>query len=76
MLDLVFSYKWEPVPIHQIRMNMRKLFLMFRAKQMAVAKLKVTKQELNIKMEEAVEKADFLQVKIKLNMSKLLGSTF
>ena len=47
---------------------------MFRAKQMAVAKIKVTKQELNIKMEEAVEKADFLQVKIKLNMSKLLGS--
>ena len=24
MLDIVFSYRWEPVPIHRIRMNTRK----------------------------------------------------
>ena len=23
MLDIVFSYGWEPVPIHRIRMNTR-----------------------------------------------------
>ena len=30
MLDIVFSYSWEPVPIHRIRMNTRKCILIIK----------------------------------------------
>ena len=29
MLDIVFSYGWEPVPIHRIRMNTRNVIILF-----------------------------------------------
>ena len=28
MLDIVFSYGWEPVPIHRIRMNTRNMIIL------------------------------------------------